>query len=109
MLTVEEEDGSRYESYNNVIFDELCVLREDFDSLKSDISGQSAASADELSKVAESILEDTGVIKAKLSISEEEKDASVDVNNAAESKEQLSKSLSDLKNELEKLAEDIAK
>jgi len=109
MLTVEEEDGSRYESYNNVIFDELCVLREDFDSLKSDISGQSAASADELSKVAESILEDTAVIKAKLSISEEEKDASVDVNNAAESKEQLSKSLSELKNELEKLAEDIAK
>ena len=105
MLEVVDGGADKFESYNNVIFDEICALRQDFDAINEKVSSGEIAA--DLVKSVESLIDNTDVIKARLQIDDEAKDNAVNVKNALDKREDLTRSIDDLKSELKKLVEDI--
>ena len=105
MLEVVDGGADKFESYNNVIFDEICALRQDFDAINEKVSSGEVTA--DLVKSVESLIDNTDVIKARLQIEDEAKDNAVNVKNALDKREDLTRSIDDLKSELKKLVEDI--
>ena len=105
MLEVVGGGADKFESYNNVIFDEICALRQDFDAINEKVSSGEVTA--DLVKSVESLIDNTDVIKARLQIEDEAKDNAVNVKNALDKREDLTRSIDDLKSELKKLVEDI--
>ena len=105
MLEVVGGGADKFESYNNVIFDEICALRQDFDAINEKVSSGEVTA--DLVKSVESLIDNTDVIKARLQIEDEAKDNAVNVKNAIDKREDLTRSIDDLKSELKKLVEDI--
>ena len=82
-----------------------CALRQDFDAINEKVSSGEVTA--DLVKSVESLIDNTDVIKARLQIEDEAKDNAVNVKNALDKREDLTRSIDDLKSELKKLVEDI--
>ncbi len=111
MVSVTEENEQRFESYHNLMLDEMCTLRKDFDSIAAKFDGcQNVASEEkinELSSSMDNIFSGLDGIMTKLAVSELSVD-DPDKNAVEVSREKLSKSLDELKKDLSQLAEEIS-
>lgn len=111
MVSVTEDNSERYESYHNLILDEMCALRKDFDLLAAKFDGcKNIASEDKINELSESIdniLSGLDGIMTKLEVSELSSE-DPDTKEVEVSREKLSKSLDELKRDLSQLAEEIS-
>lgn len=112
MAEVTQDGDTRYESYNNLILDEVCALRGDMDGLraeaeKNNIAGALAAQTETLASKMNEIISSLDDVKTRLELTELKKDEP-DAAETLQSKDNLTQSLDELKRELSKIAEDFS-
>ena len=119
MAEVNQDGQVKNESYNNLILDETCALRLDVDGLKAEIIKLKEQNAkleivSETDKKVEKLVSSVGEVLSSVddvkagmelrSLNDDEPNAE----NTLESKDNLSRSIDELKKELSKIASDIS-
>ncbi|MGN1094199.1 MAG: hypothetical protein ACI4SC_04400 [Candidatus Neoclostridium sp.] len=119
MAEVNQDGQIKNESYNNLILDETCALRLDVDGLKAEINKLKEQNAkleivSETDKKVEKLISSVGEVLSSVddvkagmelrSLNDDEPNAE----NTLESKDNLSRSIDELKKELSKIVSDIS-